>query len=130
MTLAAAGCGGHEVDPDEVPAALEKLPYEYSYRHVGRPPQIRRVVAGRARDASGVTLDFAVIVHGRGDGGPAQMPVVPHGLSGASCANYTFVSNDGDRSGLDRAGEERRLNMAIEIEHAVRDLAPDAHCEG
>lgn len=130
VLLAAGGCGFRDdVDPDEVLPALEKLPYEYSYRHVGRPPRTEGVVAGRARDRSGVTLDFAVVIHDLDDGRAESLPVVPHGLSGASCANYTVISNADEDPGATEEGRMRR-EMGIDIELAVRRLAPDFHCEG
>jgi hypothetical protein len=70
-----------------------------------------------------------VVIHGSDDRSDS-LPVVPHGLSGGSCANYTVLSNANDDTRLPRREALARQDIANDILLAVRRLAPDAHCEG
>jgi hypothetical protein len=131
MALAVSACGSDTtVEPDEVLPALRSVPgVTYRWRRVARPPAFDAVVAGRARDRTGVTLDFAVAVQAP-SGHVESLPIVPHGISGGTCAGYVFISDSGDTARLTRAQVDRKWTIANHIFAALDAKAPDAYCEG
>lgn len=128
LAVALPGCGPHDdVSAGDVLPALRTLGYTYKWRRVARPPGVEKVLAGRATDRRGTTLDFVVAVY---DGFPKgqPLPVVPHG-EGLSCANYALVDNSADPE-LSAGRRDRRIEMSARIDRALKRLAPGYHCEG
>jgi hypothetical protein len=60
IAVLAVGCGGS--DEADVKDGLAKLPFDVEYRDTNVPEGAEGVVAGRATDTDGVTVDFAVTI--------------------------------------------------------------------
>jgi hypothetical protein len=127
--LTLAGCSPrHGVAGDAVVPALKSTGYRFAWRRAPRPPGVERVVAGRATDADGASLDFAIaIYHGDPNGQP--LPVVAHATGGISCANYTVIDNVGERSASGSLSK-RRISIDVRLEEALKRQTRGYVCEG
>jgi hypothetical protein len=131
-----SGCGSDKsVSRDEALAALRQLPYEVRYRAVPTPKGLDAVIAGRARDRSGASVDFAIVLGSGGGGDIAasrQLPVVPYmGTgSGSSLGNALVITNNIDPYPEPAAVTTRRNAIGNRIEEAIFAKEPGLPHEG
>jgi hypothetical protein len=117
------------VSGDELVPSLRATHYRFTWRKVPRPPGVERVVAGRATDSRGTTVDFAALVYdGIPEGEPT--PVVAHASdSSFGCANYRLLSNAQDAS-ISLRMRSRRGDIERTIEDALKAHVRGYHCLG